>query len=200
MLLWLWCNIIRKSIFSNSPSPEESKATNGSSKQLRSSIQTKVSVDDIHCRDIEKGVNKRHQRLQPMVMVWNTHFPNGKMIPLRQPQPPVYFGPVIAHSNENQGCLQSSQDQKQQGIMNNTGNTYHHNQVCEEDHINEIVAIKEADQNSNRQKNSNTINHTGSSTLCSSSDKTIETRDHLSHAPSPIYSHVQPGLPVVGPV
>merc|ERR1711936_1538749 len=46
--------------FNTSPSPEESKATNGSSKQLRSSIQTKVSVDDIHCRDIEKGVNKRH--------------------------------------------------------------------------------------------------------------------------------------------
>lgn len=27
----------------------------------------------------------------PKVMVWNTHFPEGQLVPLRQPAPAVYF-------------------------------------------------------------------------------------------------------------
>ena len=73
-------------------------------------------------RKTNNGLTKRQQRQQPMVMVWNTYFPNGKMIPLRQPQPPVYFGPVIGHSNDTQPSPQHSLGHEPQPTSNN-----HHN-------------------------------------------------------------------------
>ena len=29
----------------------------------------------------------------PMVMMWSAEFPEGRLVPLRQPAPPVYFQP-----------------------------------------------------------------------------------------------------------
>ena len=80
-------------------------------------------------REAENGTNKRQQRLQPMVMVWNTHFPNGKMVPLRQPQPPVYFGQISPPSNETsqhppiqEQQPEQQQQQHQQVFQNVNGN------------------------------------------------------------------------------
>ena len=70
--------------------------------EIEQNIELKNTINGTDCRETNNDLNKRQQRQQPMVMVWNTYFPNGKMVPLRQPQPPVYFGPVIGHSNDNQ--------------------------------------------------------------------------------------------------
>ena len=70
--------------------------------EIEQNIELKNTTNGTDCRETNNDLNKRQQRQQPMVMVWNTYFPNGKMVPLRQPQPPVYFGPVIGHSNDNQ--------------------------------------------------------------------------------------------------
>ena len=64
-------------------------------------MENKNDTNASNHQDSNNSLRKRQQRQQPMVMVWNTYFPNGKMIPLRQPQPPVYFGPVIGHTHGN---------------------------------------------------------------------------------------------------
>ena len=76
-------------------------------------------------QETNNGLNKRQQRQQPMVMVWNTYFPNGKMIPLRQPQPPVYFGPVMGHSNENQPLSNPTPGHQCPSMSNNHVNQLH---------------------------------------------------------------------------
>ena len=60
-----------------------------------------------------------------MVMVWNTYFPNGKMIPLRQPQPPVYFGPVMGHSNDHQSLPHPTPGHQCPPMSNNHVNHQH---------------------------------------------------------------------------
>ena len=69
--------------------------------ETEQNVELKNDSNVTDCRKTNNGLTKRQQRQQPMVMVWNTYFPNGKMIPLRQPQPPVYFGPVIGHTHGN---------------------------------------------------------------------------------------------------
>ena len=84
------------------------------------------SSNGLNEREAENGTNKRQQCLQPMVMVWNTHFPNGKMVPLRQPQPPVYFGQISPPSNDTSQHApiqeRQPQQQHQQVFQNVNGN------------------------------------------------------------------------------
>jgi len=37
--------------------------------------------------------NKDKSSTHPMVMMWSAEFPEGRLVPLRQPAPPVYFQP-----------------------------------------------------------------------------------------------------------
>ena len=73
-------------------------------------------------QDSNNSLRKRQQRQQPMVMVWNTYFPNGKMIPLRQPQPPVYFGPVIGQTHGNHPSSQPTAGHQCSPMSNNQVN------------------------------------------------------------------------------
>ena len=149
--------------------------------------------------------NKRQQRLQPMVMVWNTYFPNGKMIPLRQPQPPVYFGPVVpGHPNEDQISAQSGHVQQPQQVMkpssNNQHHRYHHSQS---NHRINVIPIPETDENSNSEGSPNDSNRVSGNNNSSLSNNPQEiSSNHISHASasSAIFSAIQPSQHFIGAV
>ena len=150
---------------------------------------------------------KRNQRLQPMVMVWNTYFPNGKMIPLRQPQPPVYFGPVMQTSNGNPQPTQSIQAQEpqpqQQQIMRNVGNNYVDNNQEQNAYKQEIFRTSKTSQMSNENtcskgnvKESHSNNASKNGLI---SNNTNEIVNNTSHCPSPpMFPNTE--LPVIGAV
>ena len=104
-------------IFRSSPE----KSTNHNKPPKVESINDNKNND----QETNNGLNKRQQRQQPMVMVWNTYFPNGKMIPLRQPQPPVYFGPVMGHSNDHQSLPHPTPGHQCPPMSNNHVNHQH---------------------------------------------------------------------------
>ena len=85
-------------------------------------MENKNDTNTSNHQDSNNSLRKRQQRQQPMVMVWNTYFPNGKMIPLRQPQPPVYFGPVIGHTHGSHPSSQPAAGHQCSPMSNNQVN------------------------------------------------------------------------------
>ena len=43
---------------------------------------------------VDESTNAKDKTTSPMVMMWNSDYPDGRLVPLRQPAPPVYFQPV----------------------------------------------------------------------------------------------------------
>ena len=177
------CNVCYRS------STDESSKNDGASE---TSVETprKTPGDGMNYRETDNGViNKRQNRLQPMVMVWNTYFPNGKMIPLRQPQPPVYFGPAMTgNSNEQQLSTESVQLQQPQQVMkpssSNHHHRYHHSQC---NHRMNVIPIPETDENSNSEGSPNDVNRVSNNI------------SHSSVSPA-VFSTIQQSQQVIGAV
>ena len=137
---------------------------------------------------MEHLVSKRHHRLQPMVMVWNTYFPNGKMVPLRQPQPPVYFGPVVPPAD---GQLQpQSQPPQQQQLVMNVNNEYDYHQpvaTYQQKIAMETSSDQECNGSSNSQSNSNDLHIIADLSNASTSNTTNESNNCPSNSPAPTF-------------
>ena len=158
-------------------------------------------------RETDNGViNKRQNRLQPMVMVWNTYFPNGKMIPLRQPQPPVYFGPVMnGQSNEEQLPTESVHAQQPQQVMKSSSNNHHHRyHHSQSNHRINVIPIPETDENSNSEGSPNDVNRisNNNNSILSNNPQEIVISNHISHssASPAVFSTIQQPQHVIGAV
>lgn len=51
-----------------------------------------------HTEKMSSGPEK--SMTNPMVMMWNADYPEGRLVPLRQPAPPVYFQQASSNASE----------------------------------------------------------------------------------------------------
>ena len=141
-------------------------------------------------KESDNSVNKRHHRLQPMVMVWNTYFPNGKMIPLRQPQPPVYFGPAAPSTNSLPQSHYQSVHQQAPMMNENSENIYNHpHEMYQQEIAKKGPTNQEYNGIVNSQCHGDDLHNSLDSGNASVSNITTESSNCPSNSPSPTFPH-----------
>ena len=64
---------------------------------LRRDQITRIDSPNLSYLNSSKSIpcleNKDKALTHPMVMMWSAEYPEGRLVPLRQPAPPVYFQP-----------------------------------------------------------------------------------------------------------
>ena len=64
---------------------------------LRRDQITRIDSPNLSYLNSSKSIpcleNREKALTHPMVMMWSAEYPEGRLVPLRQPAPPVYFQP-----------------------------------------------------------------------------------------------------------